>query len=115
MRRNDGVVVYAAGSEVNLIPVTTYSTERMNVIYGPTKFSAFGRSFKNDDQEYYQYMKTVIADGEGRFAFAGVPNGSYFVVTSVQWLAGNMPQGGALMERVTITAGANAEVILRGY
>lgn len=60
-------------------------------------------------------MKTVIADGEGRFAFAGVPNGSYFVVTSVQWLAGNMPQGGALMERVTITAGANAEVILRGY
>lgn len=114
LRRNDGVVVYAAGSEVKLIPATAYAEERMTAIYGAAKIAYWNAGFKNDDQSYYQYMKTTIADGEGKFAFKEIADGSYFVVTTVTWMAGNVPQGGTLMERVTISGGSMQQVILRG-
>lgn len=114
LRRNDGIVVYAAGSEVNLIPKTTYSDERIAAIYGSGKLSMFGRTFKNDDPEYYKYSRRTVANGEGRFTFTDVPDGDYYVTTQVIWQVQYSQQGGALMERVQIKGGKPVEIIMTG-
>jgi len=114
LRRNDGVVVYAAGSDVTLIPYTPYAEERMRTIYGDRKTAYFKVNFENDDPLYHQYMRKTVANGEGRFSFEGLANGTYYITTHVEWMAGDSRQGGALMERVSVGGGNKAEVILRG-
>lgn len=118
LRRNDGIVVYAAGSDVALVPKTAYSDERMQKIYGEGKISqatdlGVGVTFTNDDPRFARTVRTVIADGEGKFTFTGVPAGSYYLTTQVIWRA-QYVQGGALMERVTVLDGQTANVIMTG-
>ena len=112
MRRNDGVVVYAAGSNVFLVPKTAYSDERMTAIYGTGHFATFGVQFKNDDPNYYKFLRQIIADGEGKFSFSGVADGNYYLVTSVTWNAGDEPQGGTLSFPVTVAGGKPVNVIM---
>ncbi|RYG57587.1 MAG: carboxypeptidase regulatory-like domain-containing protein [Alphaproteobacteria bacterium] len=114
LRRNDGMVVYAAGSEVSLVPKTPYSDERFASIYGAGKLSYFGASFKNDTADYYNYTRKTIADGEGRFTFTDLAAGSYYLTTTVTWTVQYAQQGGALMERVTVTGGQTSNVIMSG-
>lgn len=114
LRRNDGVVVYGAGSEVFLIPKTAYSDERMAAIYGAGKTTYFGVQFKNEDPLYLQYTRKTVADGEGRFQFTNVRAGSYYITTTVMWMAGYSRQGGGLMERVSVTESQSADVIMSG-
>jgi len=113
LRRNDGIVVYAAGSDVVLIPKTTYSTERINALYGSGKINYYIPS-PESPPGFESATRQTKANGEGRFEFPNLADGDYYVVTKVTWMAGNMPQGGALMERAQIRAGATAEIIMSG-
>lgn len=117
LRRNDGIVVYAAGSEVLLIPATRYARERMHSIYqGRHYVSALGgKTFENDDPRYYGYMRKTVADGEGRFEFAGVAPGGYFLMTSVYWSPDPnsiFPEGGGLMYEAIVTEGGDPVTII---
>lgn len=114
LRRNDGIVVYGAGSEVDLIPVTTYSRERIQAIYKGTNYSVWTPGFKNSDPAYENYIRKTTADGEGRFKFEGVADGSYYVVTAVVWMVQYAQQGGALKADVTIKDGKPVELIMTG-
>lgn len=97
-----------------LTPVkTTYSDERMATIYGAGKISYFGANFKNDDSRFYDYVRKVVANGEGRFEFKDVAAGNYYVVTSVVWYV-QVQQGGSLMERTTVADGQTVELIMTG-
>jgi hypothetical protein len=113
LRRNDGIVVYGAGSEVDLIPATAYARERMASIYGGGKYAVWHAGFKNDDPAYQSYMKKTVADGEGRFKFENLADGTYFITTTVTWFV-QYQQGGALMESVTISGGQPVQVIMSG-
>jgi len=113
LRRNDGIVVYGAGSEVSLIPATSYARERMASIYGGGKYAVWHAGFKNDDPAYRAYIKNTVADGEGRFKFENIADGTYFITTTVTWFV-QYQQGGALMETVTITDGKSVDVIMSG-
>jgi len=114
LRRNDGMVVYAAGSEVYLVPKTPYSDERFASIYKGSKISYFGSTFKNDSAEYYNYTRKLIADGEGRFVFTDLAAGSYYLTKNVTWMVQYAQQGGWLMERVTVSNGQTSNVIMSG-
>ena len=116
LRTMVGEVRYAAGSEVILIPVTKYSTERINQIYRGGKCAVFGKTFTNDDPRYSQFTKTTKANGEGRFEFPGLAAGNYFVVTSVFWqIPGNyFPQGCGIYEVVQLASGEKKDVIISG-
>ena len=108
MRRNDGVVVYAAGSQVMLLPASSYVLEIYEAsqkIYGAAKVG-------NLDQRLAVYTKAVQANGEGRFSFSGVPDGSYLIATQVVWMAGDMRQGGDLTKFVTVAGGQSVDTIL---
>lgn len=114
LRRNDGMVVYAAGSEVSLVPRTTYSTERIRAMYGGAKIAPLYGGSIPEPPGYAEYMKVTKADGEGRFSFKGLPDGEYYVVTNVNWRVGYTIQGGYLMEPVTIRGGNAPDVIMTG-
>ena len=58
--------------------------------------------------------KVTRANGEGRFEFKNIADGDYYVVTPVSWMAGNMPQGGSLMERATIRGGNTVDLVMTG-
>lgn len=108
MRRNDGMVVYGAGSTVYLFPLTSYFQEVLarSGTDGLTTFKP------NLDPRIANYARVTQANGEGRFRFTNVPDGRYLVGSSVQWMAGNMPQGGSVSQSVTISNGQPVEVIL---
>ncbi|UVC08972.1 carboxypeptidase regulatory-like domain-containing protein [Rhizobium sp. TH2] len=114
MRRNDGVVVYAAGSEVRLLPKTKYADARIAALYRGTKFNNIVGAPKETDPRYFALSKTTKADGEGRFTFANIPDGSYYVVTTVTWMAGDWSQGGNIMETATVSGGEPVNVIMSG-
>lgn len=115
MRQLGGGVVTCAGEQIILIPVTTYSTERMRIIYGNTNS---GRSFiggpipVDAPPEYMQTSKTATCDAQGNFRFEQLPPGEYYLTGVVRWIAGNVPQGGALMRRVTVLPGQTQNILL---
>jgi hypothetical protein len=121
LRRNDGIVVYAAGSKVFLIPVTAYAEERIAGLYQGKKYVNGLERVKieaGDNPEYESYMRTTKANGEGRFVFSEVAQGLYFVNTAVGWCVptqnGCDQQGGNLMDRVSIQGAEKVELILDG-
>ena len=113
LRRNDGVVVYAAGSNVYLIPKTPYSTERLDAIYQGGKMDTYVKP-PPSPPGYEEAIRRTKADGEGRFSFDHVATGSYFITTSVVWMAGYSPQGGSIRETVTVSGGQSVNVIMSG-
>lgn len=115
MRQLGGNVVTCAGETMYLIPVTRYSTERIQIIYGNTQS---GRSYVGGPvpidapPEYSQYQKTSTCDAQGNFRFDQVPPGEYYLVGRVIWAAGSSPQGGSQMRRVRVAPGQTQTVLL---
>lgn len=115
IRQQGGGVVSCAGSEVYLIPVTPYATERMHVVYGSDQrgYRSVGNfGFEPDLVEYHRAMRSVIGDAQGMFEFDRVKDGEYYVVTTIRWVVGYRSQGGALMQRVRIGGGETKRVVL---
>ena len=118
LRKADGNVVTCAGLEALLVPETSYSQERMNIIYGST-VSGYNQAsrcvcFTPDYEQYYATQGRTICSSTGHFEFKNIKDGTYFVVALVSW--GNTDcskrQGGALMEKVTVKGGVKREIIL---
>ncbi len=77
LRTQGGEVRYGAGREVYLHPVTSYSREWWN------RFVLGGKRLESGDPRDQAYQRTAVADGEGRFVFADLPAGEYYVASSV--------------------------------
>lgn len=109
MRTLGGDVKFGAGSEVVLIPATSY-TESL--------YQAFitDRPIAEPDPRAKAYSKRTRADGSGYFKIMNVPAGKYYLSSKVEWQAptqyGMTPQGGYLLEPVTVPDGEEINVIL---
>src|SRR5262245_40298090 len=64
LKTRGGDVKTAAGEEVYLNPVTSYSEQWYEVAY------TGGRALTEADPSYSDYVQTTIADGDGRFSFS---------------------------------------------
>lgn len=112
IRQNGGGVVTCAGTEVSLVPATDYATERMQILYRSTNkgyLSAGAPNWINPpsvpaetDSRYLSLSRRTICDAQGKFEFADVADGSYYVTTAVLWRIGYNVQGGNLMQRVDL-------------
>jgi hypothetical protein len=116
LRQNGGGVVTCAGSDVRLIPVTRYSTARMQMIFRNTE-AGYGPALsmtapEDPPVEYVRQTRQATCDAQGNFRFEGLPPGEYFVTTRVQWMVGYATQGGTLMRRVTVAPGQSQSVML---
>ena len=119
LRRNDGIVVYAAGSEAQLIPKTAYSDARIASMFKGGKIAPVDPmmgtnvTVKDEDPRFAQYTRKAVANGEGRFTFTNVPDGAYYLTVPVTWMVQAF-QGGTLLQSVSVSGGQSVEVILNG-
>lgn len=115
MRQAGGNVVTCAGSPVHLIPATSYATERISHLYGNTTSGVAMNpiAFEPNEPEYTRLMKKETCDSQGNFTFEKVADGTYYITTTVQWLAGPYnPQGGALMKKVSLNGGVAQKIVM---
>lgn len=124
LRQKGGTVVTCAGSEVTLTPYTEYANERMQVIYGSStkgSVSLLRRvKWANSNPDYHTYSKSTICDSDGKFEFADIKEGAYFVTTTVSWIVPtkigksyyDKKVGGILMQKVQINKGKTKNIIL---
>ena len=108
-----------AGLEVGLFPKSSYGDERLTAIYGTTKSGyapalATRVQFIPDDSTYTNTHKSSVCDAQGNFSFTGLPAGEYFIIANIVWTVpgGYMPEGGALMQSVSLSDGESERVIL---
>ena len=112
LKTRAGDVKTAAGNQVLLNPVTSYSIDWYKNSY------LTNRRLENPDPRLAAYVPIQIADGSGRFTFKNVPAGEYFVTTSVTWEAptgyqgGLQTQGGLVSKRIKVLAGEEVEIII---
>ena len=110
LRTRGGEVKTAAGSEVILNPVTTYSEQWWDEAF------IGGSDLTAPDPRYGEYWRAKTVDAQGSFRFDRVPAGEYFITTVVFWEAptayGLQPQGGRVAERISVTNDAVTEVML---
>jgi hypothetical protein len=115
----DGSLKDCAGFNVEMLPVTAYSSERIiktygNVQRGQILLEQNPPKFVPDVQEYHELLLKSSCNAEGVFHFENVPAGDYFVMAFLIWeeKAGDAVRktGGAVMQRLRV--GANDRVAI---
>lgn len=109
MRTRGGDVKFGAGSDVALIPATSYTEQLWSAYQADRPIAA-------PDPRARQYSRHTQADGSGYFTFKGIPAGRYYVSSSVSWEAptqfGLSKQGGFILTPVTVGDGDEARVMV---
>jgi hypothetical protein len=121
LRTVGGEARTCAGLTAQLIPDSVYARERMAAIFGNTvkgtrasnrgavKFTTSG------DPLYLSLVRTTRCDGQGAFTFERVPDGVWYVTTSVTWKSdptSPLNEGGSMMQRVELRGGQTTRVTL---
>jgi hypothetical protein len=111
-----------AGATVALLPDGAYTRDRVRRLYGGlergsnTLAPGAGRRIEAADPAFARSVRTTTCDIHGRFGFSGLPDGTWYVTSSVAWRTrGNDPAsqaGAALMQRVTLAGGGTQQVHL---
>jgi len=105
--------VSCAGQTANLIPDTAYARARMTAIFGNatrgTRAASRGPAkFERDDPLYVASLRTTKCDAAGSFSFPRVPDGVWYVTTSVKWPSvtkqgpAQQVEGGSMMQRLDV-------------
>jgi hypothetical protein len=122
LKLRDGSEKDCAGFSVELLPVATYSSERIFRTYGNNRAGQVllednPPQFTPDAPGYHEYVLNGRCDAAGEFRFDKVPAGDYFVMAFIIWeLPGLTPPvktGGALMKRIHVNPRASLQVELR--
>lgn len=119
LRRNDGVVVYGAGSDVTLIPKVSHTDQAVMASFSGSKIKHDINIFAKNltfDPGLEPFVRRTKADGQGNFTFDAVPPGAYYVIGKVTWCApsqyGCNPQGGELLEVLTVSPADKAMTVM---
>jgi hypothetical protein len=120
LRQQGGAVVTCAGEAVTLFPATAYAIERMTAMYGEGKEGLRsvsqhrkGLLFDPEIPAYKTLAYDQRCDAQGRFTFARVADGDWYIVTAVVWSVGTYSaQGGTLMQRLTVKGGETRELVV---
>ena len=106
-----------AGQSALLIPDSAYARARMTAIFGNAtkgmRAASLGAAkFERDDSLYVSSLRTTRCDSSGSFSFTQVPDGVWYVTSSVKWQAGPQAEGGSMMQRVELRGGRQVKVTL---
>ena len=99
-----------AGASVILTPETPWTRQRMSTLYASTDRAALptdevrARTPPGNEGDYSAYIRRTTCDTADRFSFAGLPNGSWFVITIAKPVGASGPSV-ALMRRVVTARG----------
>lgn len=106
-----------AGESALLIPDSAYARARMTAIFGNTTKGMRAASqgpakFDRDDPLYVSTLRTTRCDASGSFSFPRVPDGVWYVTSSVKWQGASQVEGGSMMRRVDVRGGRLVKVSL---
>jgi hypothetical protein len=106
-----------AGQSAILIPDSAYARARMTAIFGNAtkgmRAASLGPAkFERDDPLYVSTLRTTRCDVSGSFSFPRVPDGVWYVTSSVKWQGASQVEGGSMMQRVDVRGGRLAKVML---
>ena len=106
-----------AGQSANLIPDSAYARARMTAIFGNAdrgmRVASRGAvKFERDDPVYVSSLRTTRCDGQGSFSFPQVPDGIWYVTTSIKWQGPAQVEGGSMMQRVDVRGSRLVKVVL---
>jgi hypothetical protein len=113
-----GTIHTCAGQSANLIPESAYARARMTAIFGNAtkgmRAASLGAvKFDRDDPLYVSTLRTTRCDVAGSFSFPRVPDGVWYVTSSVKWQGAAQVEGGSMMQRVDLSGGRMVKVALR--
>lgn len=115
VRRNNGKLLRAVGTDVFLIPRTAYTDERISAIYGEGKQPAASVQMPDADPLYEQYMRKTVASSGGSFSFDRVADGQYYVIAMIHLPSEVLFLQFPIIERVSIEGGRSVRLVMRGY
>lgn len=107
-----------AGGEAQLFPASTYAAEMMRIVFGSDVrgFAPLASAHypNNIAADFKSTVRRIGCDATGSFRFDGVPAGTWYVFSNVisRPAGAAAPQGGALMQRITVAEGAPVSVLL---
>ncbi len=106
-----------AGQSANLVPDSAYARARMTAIFGNatrgTRAASLGPvKFEKDDPLYVSTLRPTRCDVSGSFTFPRVPDGIWYITSSVKWQNGSQTEGGSMMQRVDVRGGRLVKVTL---
>jgi hypothetical protein len=114
-----GQAFTCAGSAVVLTPETPWVKRRMMILYNSEQNAALpaaevrGRTPPERSQDYSAFVRRATCDAANHFAFAGLPDGAWFVITVAKPVApGAAGRDIAIMRRVVLKNGQTAKVKL---
>lgn len=119
LRQRGGGIVTCAGSGAALIPATDYATELFTNAFGNREGGVAGffvMAPQNMPSDFLKYSRKSSCDVSGSFSFAGVPAGSYYLISQVTWYVGGsiVPEGGVVGRRIQVRNGVTQNVIVSG-
>ncbi len=107
-----------AGQSVGLTPETPFSAEHMRAIYGSTQgaiepvAAVRARSAADPGVDYSRYLRTTSCDARGQFAFRGLPDGAYYLITPIRRRGPRAEVSRVVMQRVVVRGGGVRELSL---
>ena len=114
-----GQAFTCANAPVVLTPETPWVKRRMMILYNSDQSAALpavevrGRTPPERSQDYSAFVRRTTCDAANHFAFAGLPDGAWFVITVAKPVAAGPPgRDVAIMRRVTLRNGQVAKVKL---
>ena len=124
--RIDGRVTYragdlaygCAGAGVVLTPETPWTRRRMTILYKSPKSAALpagevrGRTPPGSSNDFAAYVKRATCDASGKFAFNGLADGAWYLITVAKAPGTSNDRDMAIMRRVEIRGGKAIEVAL---
>lgn len=116
----EGGELFSCGSyTVFAIPDSAYARERVKALFNTTgkgmrPANAPAQCLGPDYPAYRQTQRTASCDTQGNFAFDNLPDGTWYITTSVIWQEklGQPYKGGTFVDRVSVNGGATARVRL---
>ncbi len=113
----DGTAHTCSGQSAILVPDSAYARARMTAIFGNatkgTRAASLGPvKFERDDPLYVSSLRSTRCDTSGSFSFSRVPDGIWYVTSSVKWQGPAQVEGGWMMQRVDLRGGKFAKVTL---
>lgn len=107
-----GEVKVGAGNQVELIPATSYTSERFQLAARlPTN-----TRWEPRDPRLAKYIRTTTADAQGNFEFRNIPPGAYILACVISWQYadryGLSTTGGQAFGFVSVSSGETKRVVV---
>jgi hypothetical protein len=117
----NGVKKGCASFNVELLPVASYSSERIiktygNNVSGQILISQNPPKFEPDEKKYHELIISTTCNSKNQFEFNNIPHGDFYILAFIIWdeekdgLVKKL--GGAVMKKIHVTANSKIKVNL---